>query len=127
MLDMNRIERTPLDSDLLHTFATIAASGTLTAAAHRMGRTQSAISVQLRKLEDSLGTSLFKRGARGMALTDAGETLLSRAQPILADLREAADLFLAPLTGSIRLGLPDDFDEALMERILAQFAQAHPG
>ncbi|MEM9707462.1 MAG: LysR family transcriptional regulator [Pseudomonadota bacterium] len=124
---MNKIERLPLGSDLLHTFAIIAECGTLTGAANRLGRTQSAISVQLRKLEESLGTTLFVRSARGMALTSAGEALLMRAQPILSAIRDAADLFLEPLTGAIRVGLPDDFDEDMLERILSLFADAHPG
>ncbi|MEM6577638.1 MAG: LysR family transcriptional regulator [Pseudomonadota bacterium] len=124
---MNKIERLPIDSDLLHTFATIAECGNLTNAATHLGRTQSAISVQLRKLEHSLGTSLFVRNARGMALTPAGEALLSRARPILSDIREAARLFLEPLTGAIRLGLPDDYDESVLENILTEFSQSHPG
>lgn len=127
IVDMNKNERLPIDSDLLQTFAAIAECRNLTVAAGQLGRTQSAISVQLRKLEESLGVSLFVRSARGMALTQAGEALLSRAQPILMDIRDAANLFLAPLTGSIRLGLPDDYDDTLLERILSQFSLSHPG
>ncbi|MEM6480451.1 MAG: LysR family transcriptional regulator [Pseudomonadota bacterium] len=124
---MNKIERLPIDSDLLHTFATIAECGNLTIAANLLGRTQSAISVQLRKLEQSLGTSLFVRSVRGMALTPDGEALLARAHPILSDIKEAANLFLEPLTGAIRLGLPDDYDERVLERILTEFSHSHPG
>ncbi|MEO1194270.1 MAG: LysR family transcriptional regulator [Pseudomonadota bacterium] len=124
---MNSFERLPIDSDLLQTFVTIADCGNLTLAAARIGRTQSAISVQLRKLEDGLGAPLFLRSAKGMTLTPAGEALLARATSILAEIREAANLFLEPLTGSIRVGLPDDFDEAILERVLAGFAGAHPG
>jgi len=124
---MNRNERIPIDSDLLATFVQIARCGNLTLAAGQLGRTQSAISVQLRKLEDGLGTTLFFRSTRGMRLTPAGETLLSRATGILDDLRDAAGLFREPLVGSIRVGLPDDFDETALERILASFSRAHPG
>ncbi|MBN9668911.1 LysR family transcriptional regulator [Roseibium aggregatum] len=127
MTSMNKIERLPIDPSLLHTFSTIAECGNLTVAAQRLGRTQSAISVQLRKLEESLETSLFVRSARGMALTSAGEALLSRAVPILSAIRDAADLFLEPLTGTIRVGLPDDFDEGVLERILSEFSQSRPG
>ena len=123
---MKKNERPAIDSDLLYTFATIAECGNLTTAASLLGRTQSAISVQLRKLEESLGTSLFVRSVRGMALTPAGEALLSRAHPILSSIREAAGLFLEPLTGAIRLGLPDDYDETVLEGILTQFSQSHP-
>lgn len=123
---MNENERMPIDSDLLLTFVRIAECGNLTAAAGKMARTQSAISVQLRKLEDGLGAMLFTRTAKGMVLTPAGETLLSRANPILAEMRETAKLFREPLTGSIRVGLPDDFDDHVLERILAQFTRTHP-
>lgn len=124
---MNKIERLPIDSDLLLTFAQIAESGNLTVAAGKLSRTQSAISVQLRKLEDGLGVVLFTRTAKGMVLTPAGEVLLSRAKPILDEIRKTAQLFRKPLTGTIRVGLPDDFDDALLEQILAQFSRAHPG
>lgn len=123
---MNKNERLPIDSDLLQTFVTIADCGNLTLAASRLGRTQSAISVQLRKLEDGLGASLFFRSVRGMALTPAGEALFSRAQAILVDIREAANLFLEPLKGTIGVGFPDDFDEHVLERILAKFSRSHP-
>lgn len=124
---MNKNERLPIDSDLLQTFVTIAECKNLTFAAGKLGRTQSAISVQLRKLEEGLGATLFFRTSRGMTLTQSGEALLSRATSILADLRETAKLFKEPLTGSIRVGLPDDFDEALLERILVAFSASHPG
>ena len=124
---MNKNERLPIDSDLLQTFVTIAECENLTLASGMLGRTQSAISVQLRKLEEGLGTTLFFRTSRGMTLTQSGEALLSRATSILADLRETVKLFKEPLTGSIRVGLPDDFDEALLERILLAFSAAHPG
>lgn len=124
---MNKFERITLDSELLLTFVRIAECGNLTVAAGTLGRTQSAISVQLRKLEDGLGVKLFTRRAKGMVLTPEGETLLSRARVILHEMREAAQLFQEPLTGSIRVGFPDDFDTAVLERILALFSQTHPG
>jgi len=123
---MNEIERIPVDSDLLRTFVCIAGCGNLTIAAGHLARTQSAISVQLRKLETGLGATLFDRTPKGMVLTTAGEKLLPRAQSILSDLREASGLFSDPLTGSIRVGLPDDFDEAVLERVLNRFSRAHP-
>ncbi|MEP5732141.1 MAG: LysR family transcriptional regulator [Sulfitobacter sp.] len=124
---MNKNERLPIDSDLLQTFVRIADCGNLTVAAGQIGRTQSAISVQLRKLESGLGVSLFIRGAKGMTLTPAGEALLIRARSILVDIRDTARLFQEPLKGSIRVGLPDDFDESVLERILMGFSNAHPG
>ncbi|WP_120501244.1 LysR family transcriptional regulator [Roseovarius sp. EL26] len=124
---MNENERLPIDSDLLQTFVRIAECGNLTVAAGKLGRTQSAISVQLRKLEEGLGTTLFLRTAKGMVLTPAGEALLSRAKLIVAEIRETAQLFREPLTGSIHVGLPDDFDETVLECILMGFSRTHPG
>lgn len=124
---MNRNEHPIMNSDLLQTFVRIAECGNLTIAAGQIGRTQSAISVQLRKLERSLGVSLFVRNPKGMALTPSGEALLARAYTILADIRDTEKLFQEPLTGSIRVGLPDDFDEKILERILSGFSRAHPG
>lgn len=124
---MNENERLPFDSDLLQTFVRIAECRNLTVAAGQIGRTQSAVSVQLRKLENGVGVSLFVRGAKGMTLTPGGEALYVRAKAILADIRDAARLFQEPLTGSIRVGLPDDFDETVLERILTGFSNAHPG
>lgn len=123
---MNEIERPLIDTDLLRTFLAIAACGNLTAAADRLGRTQSATSVQLRKLEDSLGAVLFDREPRGMVLTVQGETLLPKARELVADIRRTARLFSDPLTGSIRIGLPDDFSVDVLERILTDFSDAHP-
>ncbi|MEM0978295.1 MAG: LysR family transcriptional regulator [Pseudomonadota bacterium] len=123
---MNEIERLSIDSDLLLTFVHIAECGNLTVAAGKLARTQSAISVQLRKLEDGLGVKLFTRTAKGMVLTPSGQTLLSKAKPILNEIRETAQLFRKPLTGSIRVGLPDDFDNELLEQILIEFSRAHP-
>ncbi len=124
---MNEIERCPIDCDLLRSFIAIARCGNLTVAAGHLGRTQSAISVQLRRLEDGLGATLFERTAKGMTLTPAGQTLLPRARAVLASLRETSALFARPLSGTIRIGLPDDYDAAVLEHALAGFAAAHPG
>lgn len=124
---MNQNERNPLDSTLLRSFLVIADTGNLTEAAHRLSRTQSAISVQLRRLEGDLGAALFHRTPRGMVLTEAGERLRPKARRILSDLREAGALFRDPLTGSVRVGLPDDFDRTVLEAVISGFGRAHPG
>ncbi|MEM1275740.1 MAG: LysR family transcriptional regulator [Pseudomonadota bacterium] len=116
-----------MNSELLRSFVSIAENGNLTLAAGRLNRTQSAISVQLRKLEADLGVSLFDRSVRGMKLTDAGERLLPRARSILAELRDASALFETPLSGVIRVAVPDDFDDFILGRMLARFSKAHPG
>ena len=128
MMDfMNRIERTLIDGSLLRSFLTIAECGNLTVAAERLGRTQSAVSVQIRKLESGLGATLFKRTPKGMILTAAGETLLPRARSIVSEIQSTGSLFAAPLTGTITVGLPDDFDDLVLEQALVGFARAHPG
>lgn len=124
---MKQIERPSIDSDLLRSFLAIADSGNLTVASGRLGRTQSAISVQLRRLETGLGVALFIRTSKGMELTLAGETLLPKARLILDELVQASALFTDPLTGNISVGLPDDFDGILLESVLAGFARAHNG
>jgi DNA-binding transcriptional LysR family regulator len=124
---MNKIERMAVDSDLLHTFVVIAECRNLTIAAGRLHRTQSAISVQLRRLEDALGVSLFNRTSRGMRLTPAGETLLPRARSVCDEVAGVGRLFQEPLRGSIRVGIPDDFDANVLEKVLADFARSHPG
>ena len=127
MLVMSKSERHLLNTELLRTFIAIVDSGNLTTAAGRLHRTQSAISVQLRKLEADLEVRLFTRTSKGMALTDAGAKLLPSARSILQEIKQASVLFQAPLTGSIRVGIPDDFSDIMLEHVLADFALAHPG
>jgi DNA-binding transcriptional LysR family regulator len=124
---MNKSERKPVNSDLLRTFAVIAEQGHLTAASEILGRTQSAISVQLRKLEDDLGVALFTRTPQGMVLTPSGALLVPAARAALVDLSEVRRLFDDPLQGTIRVGIPDDFDDLVLERVLASFARQNPG
>ena len=123
---MNNSERSGPSADLLRAFLAIAETGNLTRASDRLGRTQSAISVQLRKLEEGLDVRLFDRQARGMRLTQGGETLLPAARRALAELDRVGSLFKAPLAGLIRVGIPDDFDDAVLERTLADFALRNP-
>ena len=124
---MNKNERYILNTELLRTFETIAELGNLTLAAEHLHRTQSAISVQVRKLETDLGVELFDRKPRGMILTDAGEKLLPKARSILSELRQTTELFETPLMGSIRVGIPDDFNDSTLEHILSEFSRSHPG
>ncbi|MEO0569219.1 MAG: LysR family transcriptional regulator, partial [Pseudomonadota bacterium] len=107
---MNKYERQPLNPDLLRSFVAIAECGNLTVAAAQLYRTQSAISVQLRKLEEELGVSLFQRSNKGMVLSEAGEKLLPKARNILAELAATSALFSEPLSGRLRIGVPDDLE-----------------
>lgn len=121
------MERVFTDSTLLRAFVEIAECGNLTFAASRLNRSQSAISVQIRKLETELNTSLFVRDGKGMSLSANGETLLPVARRVLAELQNVQSLFETPLNGRIRVGIPDDFDEGVLERTLADFTQTNPG
>lgn len=118
---------TNLDLDALRSFVAGVELGAFARAADRLGRSTSAVSAQLKKLEDQAGVDLFRRAGRGLALTDSGETLLAYARRLL-DLNDEAVNALkgAALEGWIRLGLQEDFGEALLPRVLGRFARAHP-
>ena len=129
MITMNQFERyTPhLDSESLRYFEMVARCGNVTRAAEQLHRTQSAVSVQIRKLEQDLGQSLFVREPRGMSLTAAGERLLASSKPILALLEQAAAAMVAdPLEGRVRVGIPDDYGSEPLAQVLADFANLHP-
>jgi DNA-binding transcriptional LysR family regulator len=116
-----------LDSDLLRTFVAIADTGGFTAAADVVGRTQSAVSMQMKRLEESIGASLFERRGRGLALTTTGDTLLAKGRRILLLLDEtAAEVSGEVLGGSVRIGIADEYDSAFLPSILARFAELHP-
>ena len=84
-------------------------------AADRIGRTQSAVSMQIRRLEDSLGQSLFLRQPRGVELTPRGEQLVPYARRVVGLLDEAATaLRVKPLVGPVRIGIPDEYSETVL-------------
>jgi DNA-binding transcriptional LysR family regulator len=116
-----------LDPDILRAFVMIADGASVTRAAERVGRTQSAVSMQMRKLEDILGTPLLARGPRGLAATSQGIWLAERARTLLSLHDEIhANFRAAPLIGQVRLGTPDDYALQWLPRILAGFAETHP-
>ncbi len=115
-----------LDSDLLRSFVAVADCENLTLAAEGLGRTQSAISVQIKKLEMVLACKLFERKARGMVLSEEGRTLLGPARAIIGELDRVAGLFSPPLQGRVRVGIPADYGRVLLEGILSQFHRQHP-
>ena len=95
-------------------------------AAVQLGRSQSAISMQLKKLEQQAGTRLFVREGRGLVPTDAGEVLAAYARRIVALNDEAAHaLGAAATTATVRLGLPQDFFDDVMPATLQAFARRH--
>lgn len=116
-----------LDLDVLRTFVAIAETGSFSAAANAVFRTPSAVSMQIKKLEDILGRSVFSRDARSVALTTDGEMLLGYARRMLAINREAVSKFIVPdIVGVVRLGSPDDFGERVLPHVLKRFAMTHP-
>lgn len=115
------------DLEVLRSFATGMELGSFAKAAERLGRSTSAISAQLRKLEEQAGTPIFLKAGRGLALTEAGETMLAYARRLL-DLNDEAATAIhgADLEGWVRLGLQEDFGETLLPEVLGRFARAHP-
>lgn len=115
-----------LDTVTLHCFLAVAETGSFTKAADRVGRTQSAVSQQLAKLELILDKPLLNRG-KTLSLTNEGEIFLGYARQIFALHREALDRFKQPeLEGEVRFGLPEDLATVLLSDILANFSRIHP-
>ena len=116
-----------LDLDLLRTFSVIAETGALSRAAVRVGRTQAALSLQVKRLERIVGRQLLERTGRGVLLTTTGTRLLAHAQQILQHHDEAlAELSGKGLSGTIRFGCPDDYAVTFLPQLLRGFAREHP-
>ena len=115
-----------LDLALLRTFVSVADSGGFSSAGARVHRTQSTISLQIRKLEEEVGRKLLHRSAHKVAPTEDGERLLAYARRILALTDVAASLFLEPVEEVVRLGVPEDYAADRLPPILASFAANHP-
>lgn len=122
------VATTNLDMDVLRSFVAGIDLGSYAKAASRLGRSPSAISLQLRKLEDQVGHALVRKQGRGLVLTEAGELLLGYARRLL-DLNDAAlQAIGAPaLSGWVRIGLPQDFAETWLPDTLGRFSRLHPG
>lgn len=117
----------PLDLDQLQTFCVIADCGSFTEAARRVHKTQSAVSMQIKRLEQRLDEPLFSREGRSITLTAQGSMLYTRARRMLRINAEIVDHFSnAELMGSIRFGVPDDYAVRLLPVILSQFQRTHP-
>lgn len=117
-----------LEIDLLRTFVMIAETGSFSRAAKAVFRTPSAVSMQVRRLEELVGKTLLIRDSRSVRLTSEGEALLGYARRILRLSNEAVGMFRAPqLEGLVRLGVPDDFGTRFLPSILSRFARTHCG
>jgi len=116
-----------LDLDLLRGFVTVAERGGFTAAGLALGLTQSAISLKVKRLEDLLGRPVFLRGAKRVALTPEGETLLTYARRMLALNEEAVRRFVSPpIAGRLRLGVADHFVPRHLAPALARLSRTWP-
>lgn len=116
-----------LDVDQLKTFIAIADAGSFTRAAEVVHKTQSAVSMQMKKLEERLGKAIFERDGRASRLTDEGERLLDYARRIVKlNLEALASFADAELAGRVRLGVPDDYADRYLPEILARFSQSNP-
>ncbi|QGZ31730.1 LysR substrate-binding domain-containing protein [Stutzerimonas stutzeri] len=117
-----------IDAELLRSFVAIADHGGFTRAADAVNRTQSAISMQMKRLEeDVLQRALFERNGRQVRLTAEGQVLLGYARRILKLHGEVLTTFREPhMVGSVRIGTPDDYVMRFLPGILSRFAQAYP-
>ena len=117
----------PLESDLLRTFVAIADHGSFSRAAERVGRSQSAVSLQMKRLEASAGCSLFRRESHGVSLTASGKSLLLNARRILRLMERAAgELNGSAVAGTVRLGMPAYYGAATLSAVLTRFAEICP-
>lgn len=116
-----------LDLDLLRTFLTVSEVRNFTRAGRRLGRSQSAVSLQIRKLEDQLGRPLLSRDPHHVVLTQYGEDFLPQARRLLRLNDEIlAETRGDDLEGEVRLGAPEDFATTHLPDVLGQFARRHP-
>jgi DNA-binding transcriptional LysR family regulator len=116
-----------LDPDLLQAFVAVADNRSFTRAANLLNRTQSAVSMQIKRLEERLGTELFHRTKATVDLTSAGDGLLSYARRILSLNEEAIGrLRQHHVEGRVRLGVMDDYGTLVLPALLARFIALYP-
>lgn len=116
-----------LDLELLRTLLEVLRHGTLRKAAEAIGRTESAVSLQMKRLDDLAGTKLLEKNGRSLRLTPAGELMAEYARRFI-DLNYEAIQAVSGfrIAGRVRLGLVQDFAESSLPAILAAFSRAHP-
>jgi DNA-binding transcriptional LysR family regulator len=121
------MRRPTFDLDVLRTFVTGVEFNSFAKAADRLGRSTSAVSAQLKKLEEQVGTPVLAKSGRGLVLTPTGEMLLSHARRLL-ELNDGIfqTLHESQTAGTIRLGLQEDFGESFLSDILRRFVQIYP-
>jgi len=116
-----------LDVDQLRTFIAIAETGSFTKAAEVVNKTQSAVSMQMKRLEERLERAIFLRDGRASKLTEDGQRLLDYARRIVKlNVETIAAFSDAQLSGRVRLGVPDDYADRYLPEIMARFSRAYP-
>lgn len=116
-----------LDTEALRTFIAVADSGSFTKAGEMIGRTQSAVSMQIKKLEEQVGKSVLIREHRALKLTPEGEMLLDKGRQIIRLSNETMAALTKPeMSGLVRLGIPDDYAECYLPPILRSLSVSHP-
>lgn len=117
----------PIDLTLLRSFVAVIDCGSIQLAAARVGRSQSAVSMQIKRLEEDVGRPLFQRDGRNLRPNPSGEDLLIHARRLLRLSDEAMASMRRPeAAGVVRLGLPEDYASHLVAPVLARFAQEFP-
>ena len=116
-----------LDLDQLRTFIAIVEAGSFTRAAEVVFKTQSAVSMQMRRLEERIGKPIFARDGRAARLTEEGERLLGYARRLVRLNDETVAAFDdTELSGAVRLGIPDDYADRFLPEVLARFTRSNP-
>jgi DNA-binding transcriptional LysR family regulator len=116
-----------LDTDQLRSFLAIVDTGSFTRAAERVNKTQSAVSMHVRRLEEQLGCALFVKQGRGARLSEEGEKLIDFARRMMQiEASALAALSRRGLNGRVRLGMPDDYAEFYLADVLSRYYQHHP-
>lgn len=116
-----------LPPDILRSFILVTDTGSFTQAAKLVFRTQAAVSLQIKRLEEELGIELFIREGRKAILTPKGKVLYGYARKILDLYDEAVSAIVQPeLSGHVRIGAPDDYATQHLPEALKRFAMSHP-
>jgi DNA-binding transcriptional LysR family regulator len=116
-----------LDLSLLRAFRAVAETGGMTSAGRLLNLTQAAVSLQVKRLEETLGCQLFERDRRGLRLTPSGERLIPHADRLLRSNDEVWALMSAPeFEGEVRLGMPSDIVRPYAPPVLRRFEQVWP-
>jgi len=120
--------KTLLDLELLNTFAVVVAEGGFKGAAGRLFRSQAAVSMQIKRLEEQLGDRVLERSNQGIRLTACGKTLLAYTDQLLRLNNEALGaLRQEPLHGQVHFGIPTDYARTFLDCFLPRLRESFPG